>query len=1360
MLEPGSVVQASPQKSSGAADPLPTLADVLEEIGDLSVPGNREKVVARMKEIDRQKRITAVAEAQQRGLPVRIERPDGAVQELAGFENGRPVYFITHNANAAISTGVDVLRNAPYSLTGSGMTVGLWDGGSARATHQEFANGPRINVKDGAASIDHATHVAGTIVARGAVLSARGMAPDAFVDSYDWNADKTEMTSRAATAPGQAGMLYLSNHSYGYVSGWNYTGGAGSPARIWEWYGDGSTSTSYEYDFGRYNTYARDSDALAFSAPYYAMFRSAGNDRTDTPSNGQSVALTPGSTTVVSYSSTSHPAGDGTYRGGFETVSFDALGKNVITIGSAADAVSGGVRSPAAATVSSFSAWGPTDDGRIKPDIVANGEAVYSSLNASDSSYGSYNGTSMATPNTTGTATLLIQAYAQLFSGGAMRASTLKALLIHTADDRGNTGPDYKYGWGLVNGLAAVDLLRDHAVNPLKVRLTEGLITSTNTTQTHEFVWDGVSPIRATLCWTDPAGTATTTNDLRTARLINNLNLKVIGPTTTEYLPYVMPFVGTWTQASMDLPATTGVNNVDNVEQVYAATPATAGVYRCVISYTGTLANNQQNYSLIISGSSNETPPPPPLSITAITPTTALPGAVTIDLTGTSFESGTAVKLTRIGEPDITATNVTFNSSTSLRCIFDVSAAAPGQWSMQVTNPDLETFTLADAFTLVGALWSESFDGASITGWASAATTGSNAWVTTTAQSQSPTTSYFAPGPSTKSTCNLTSPAIAIPGNATNLQFNFWHSYNLQSARDAGKLEFSLDGGTWYDVAASNSGATFASNGYNATVNAVGQPAGRNEFAGQAAWSGSSNGFVQTILNLTDTAKYAGHSLRARWRLATNNGTASVGWYVDSISLSGGGDLSNLAPAITTAATTTSTESATDPDSTVFQIVRGQQIGVSVSANDDGGEPSLTYTWSGTDSDGIAPSFSVNASNAAKASTAFFEATGDYLLTVTISDAQGLATSSSVNVRVLQTASSIDVSPATASVTVGEQRTFLATQLDQFGQLMSPQPSSFTWTVSGGGSINAAGTFTATTAGGAYIVTATAATLSGIATVTVNPAIATITLSDLTQTYDGNLRPVTALTSPPNLALSITYDGSTTAPTAVGSYMVIATVTDPNYQGSNSGTLIIQPRQFALTVVASPLEGGSVTGGGTFVEGTPTPITATPAEGWQFTGWSGTGIADSTSANTTISIDGNKTATALFEQLTPYQIWTANNTLNGSDANTTADSDDDGIPNLVEFATHMDPSVSDIVPASASKNTTDIVFVYTFNKAATDVTLTVEWSDDLSQSSWSSAGVSAPTILSEDAETRQLQVTVPAPAGTTHRFVHLRVTRP
>ncbi len=93
-------------------------------------------------------------------------------------------------------------------------------------------------------------------------------------------------------------------------------------------------STSIEDDFGRYNTYARDSDALAFNAPYYLIFRSAGNDRTDNPSAGQAVALSPGSTTVVTYDPAIHPAGDGTYRGGFDTIGFNALAKNVITVGS------------------------------------------------------------------------------------------------------------------------------------------------------------------------------------------------------------------------------------------------------------------------------------------------------------------------------------------------------------------------------------------------------------------------------------------------------------------------------------------------------------------------------------------------------------------------------------------------------------------------------------------------------------------------------------------------------------------------------------------------------------------------------------------------------------------------------------------------------------------------------------------------------------------------------------------------------------------------------------------------------------------------------------------------------------------
>jgi hypothetical protein len=393
-----------------------------------------------------------------------------------------------------------------------------------------------------------------------------------------------------------------------------------------------------------------------------------------------------------------------------------------------------------------------------------------------------------------------------------MRASTLKGLLIHTADDRGQPGPDYKFGWGLINAVAAVDLIRDHASNPLKIRMTEGLITSTATTQVHEFVWDGVSPIRATLCWTDPAGAATTTNDLRSPRLVNNLNLKITNPDGSDHLPYVMPFVGTWTQASMDLPAVTGINNTDNVEQVHVASPPTPGVYRCVITFSGTLANNQQRYSLLVTGSANEAPPPPPLSLSAITPSTTLPGMVTATISGTGIQPGASTQLINSGSPIINGQNLQVQSSSRLDCQFDLSGQGASVWDVRVTNPDGEQFTLTAALTVVGALWSETFDG-SVSGWSSQATTGSNAWVLTTALSHSSATSFFAPGPASKTTCNLTSPSINIPSAATNLQFRFWHNYNLQAGQDGGVLEFSINSGTWFDVTSNSSCTAFSSNG-------------------------------------------------------------------------------------------------------------------------------------------------------------------------------------------------------------------------------------------------------------------------------------------------------------------------------------------------------------------------------------------------------------------------------------------------------------------------------------------------------------------------------------------------------------------
>ena len=1063
---------------------------------NLSDPAQRAAAVAEVRGLQEQRKAAAVARARERGQPVRVERPDGTVQEVAELdESGEPLYFTTHNVNAAISTGADLLRTVT-GLTGSGVVIGMWDGGSGRATHQEFAGG-RMVVKDGAASIDHATHVGGTMIAAGVQTNARGMAVAATVDAYDWNNDSAEFLARAATAPGQADKLLVSNHSYGYVRGWSWDG------TRYVWSGTaGSTASSIETGFGIYNTRARSIDALIYDAPYYLMFWSAGNERNNNPSSGSTVEI---GGNLVTYDPALHPAGDGVYRGGFETAADNAVAKNVVVVGAATDAVTGGVRDVTKANVTAFTSWGPTDDGRIKPDVVANGDGLYSSLNGSDTAYGTYSGTSMASPNAAATAGLLIRHHADLFPGSAMRASTLKGLLIHTADDRGNAGPDYKFGWGLVNGRAAADLLGDHRQNPTKIRMTEAAVTTSTTVATHRFTWDGISPIRATLCWTDPEGPSTTTSDLRTTRLVNNLQVKIVAPGGAEYFPYVMPFVGTWTQASMDLPATTGINNTDNVEQVLIAAPSEPGVYQVVVSFSGTLTNGRQDYSLLVSGSAvvyeepaaavdpasgyavegvvlgldgrpgfrdapdnyaawtngstgghgfgawslattgnaghfladglfnlnvgatkgfglyangggsatatrnfnhalaagdtvmlkfdnnwidngaqvgfsltdsagtarlrfyfvggeqfyrvsdavtgrQTTIPYTDAGLTvhvtlgesgaytlvaggsSVSGTLAAGNAISrlvvqnnnagsgternlyvgeMTVTGDPLGTATDVRLVRAGRADIVGTGAQMNGA-QLRMTFDLTGAAPGLWSVVATNPDGSILRLDEAFTVDPVVFYANFDG-TVAGWVSSAVTGSNAWSLSSAQAHTPSRSYFAPGPDTRTTVRLTSPAITVPEGAGSLQLRFWHFYSLESRRDGGRLEISQDdGATWLAVGAA-SGTAFAANGYNGTI----QNGTQSDFSGgTGVWTGNSGGFVETVVNVTDVSKFAGQTVRFRWVLATNSTTASAGWYVDSMVLTGDfAAAGNTAPTISAVG-----DQATDEDTPTGSI--------------------------------------------------------------------------------------------------------------------------------------------------------------------------------------------------------------------------------------------------------------------------------------------------------------------------------------------------------------------------------------------------------------------------------------------------------
>jgi hypothetical protein len=71
--------------------------------------------------------------------------------------------------------------------------------------------------------------------------------------------------------------------------------------------------------------------------------------------------------------------------------------------------------------------------------------------------------------------------------------------------------------------------------------------------------------------------------------------------------------------------------------------------------------------------------------------------------------------------------------------------------------------------------------------------------------------------------------------------------------------------------------------------------------------------------------------------------------------------------------------------------------------------------------------------------------------------------------------------------------------------------------------------------------------------------IVKVYLPYVVQAYDGNPKTATVTTDPGGLNMIVTYSGSPTPPSAVGSYAVVATENDPNYQGSASGTLVFQP---------------------------------------------------------------------------------------------------------------------------------------------------------------------------------------------------------
>lgn len=263
-----------------------------------------------------------------------------------------------------------------------------------------------------------------------------------------------------------------------------------------------------------YNALSVYADAQLHQNPYLQHIFAAGND---------------GSLTCSPY-----PPSYATIKSGFQ------VAKNVLDVGN---------MTYLTGDIFSSSSKGPVKDGRIKPEIIASGRNVAGPVNTSD--YTSSTGTSFAAPFVAGVWALLTERYQQLNSSQLPKSGLLKAVLCNSADDKGNAGPDYSWGFGLLNPRKALECIENQ-------RYFSGSIhTGDHHSQTIT-VPSGTTMVKVMLYWHDKEG-----SPLSSKALVNDLDLTVEDGTNT-YEPWVLNS----TPSGVTSPATRGIDRLNNIEQV------------------------------------------------------------------------------------------------------------------------------------------------------------------------------------------------------------------------------------------------------------------------------------------------------------------------------------------------------------------------------------------------------------------------------------------------------------------------------------------------------------------------------------------------------------------------------------------------------------------------------------------------------------------------------------------------------------------------------------------------------------------------------------------------------------------------
>ena len=538
----------------------------------------------------------AVLAAKEKGWPIQYTSLGQSNAKLISVdEKGWPKYYIGF-ADPVASITINANKVWPgaasnLNLSGSDdlMTnkLGVWDEGSPLLTHKDLIG--RITQKDNVKEVvTHSTHVSGIVMSKGLNPLSKGMAYNLKgILDYDWNSDLSEMSAAAANG------LLISNHSYGIITGWNYN----SDSSRWEF--NGRFNDKEDYRFGLYDIDAQIQDSIAYNAPNYLIVAAAGNNRTSVgPAVGQTYWRRNETGRMINAGL--RPS-DISSNDAFGSISSDKNAKNVLTVG-AVNGIPSVYSKKEDVVMSNFSSWGPTDDGRIKPDVVAQGVAVYAPIAINDSSYGYLSGTSMAAPGAAGSLLLLQELSHRFIVNGApkiLKSATVKGLAIHTANEAGlYPGPDYKFGWGLLNIAEAAQVLNTSLTNNNNASSPHYVYENTllnGESKSYTITASGTRPVKATLVWTDIKGNSNDLLNDPSSKLINDLDLVITQGNKT---------FNTWnlSPSSPDNQAFKGINSIDNVEKVEVDTSLVGANYTITVKHKGTLERGQQYYSLIISG--------------------------------------------------------------------------------------------------------------------------------------------------------------------------------------------------------------------------------------------------------------------------------------------------------------------------------------------------------------------------------------------------------------------------------------------------------------------------------------------------------------------------------------------------------------------------------------------------------------------------------------------------------------------------------------------------------------------------------------------------------------------------------------